>query len=207
MSMIHKLMFAAAVAMPAMVAAAPAQAQVSGIAVADPQAAVQQSNAWKTAVQQIQTTYAAQLSQAQSLQASLKKELDPLVQSFETARRAPNANEATLRTQAQTIQQKEAAGNQQLATITMPVQRARSYALEQITAKLGDAVNAVVQRKKISLLLQPGEVLYASDAANVTNDIATELNRVVPNVSIAVPANWQPGQAQQQQAQPASTGR
>ena len=45
MSMIHKLMFAAAVAMPAMVAAAPAQAQVSGIAVADPQAAVQQSNA------------------------------------------------------------------------------------------------------------------------------------------------------------------
>lgn len=58
MTMIKSLMLVAAAAAPVAIATAvPAHAQVAGVAVADPEAAIQNSNAWKTALSQIQTTH------------------------------------------------------------------------------------------------------------------------------------------------------
>src|SRR3546814_19985997 len=58
--------FLAAVALtaPALAIGSAAHAQVAGIAVADPEAAVANTRAWATAKQQIETTYKAQLDQA-----------------------------------------------------------------------------------------------------------------------------------------------
>ena len=198
----NKFLIAAALAPVAI--AAPSLAQVNGIAVANPEGAVLQSNAWKTAISQIQTTYKAQLDQAQARQTAVQNELRPLVDAFEKARSAPNANEAALRTQATTIQQKEQAANAELQRLTQPVQRARAYAAEQIGAQLQAAVNAAMSKKKVTLLLRPEAAVQAQPSTDITADVTAELNRLVPSVSITPPANWQPGGQQAAAAAPAA---
>lgn len=187
----NKILLAAALA-PALIAA-PSVAQVGGIAVANPEGAVLESNAWKTAISQIQTTYKAQLDQAQARQTAVQNELRPLVDAFQRARSAPNANQTALQTQANTIQQKEQAANAELQRLTQPVQRARAYAAEQIGAQLQAAVNAAMSKKKVTLLLRPEAAVQAQPSTDITADVTAELNRLVPNVSITPPANWQPG--------------
>lgn len=205
MKTLNTLLIAAAAALPGTVAlVAPAQAQVAGIAVADPNAAVARSKAWTAASQQIATTYKAQLDQAETRRKAIQAELQPLYTAFETARNAPSANEASLRTQAQTIQTRQQAAEQELARITAPAQRAQVYAIEQLQAKLTDAVRAATQRKNVTLLLRPDAALFAQPAADITADITTELDRLVPTVSITPPANWQPGQNGQGAAAPAA---
>jgi len=199
MNTLKMLLLAAVAAVPGSVAlVAPAQAQVAGVAVADPEAAVVNSRAFTAARQQIATTYKAQIDQAQARQTALRNELQPLYTAFQTAQRAPNANEAALRTQAQTIQTRQQAGEQELARLTQPAQRAQAYALEQVSARLEEAVKAVVARKSVSLLINPQAALFAQPNANITADITTELDRLVPSVGITPPANWQPGQNGQQ---------
>jgi len=199
------LLAAAALTAPAFtLGAGVAHAQVAGIAVADPEAAVANTQAWATAKQQIETTYKTQLDQAESRRQAIANELKPLYDAFNTARQAANPNQASLTTQLQTIRQKEEAGKQELARLQQPAARAQAYALEQIGNHLQQAVQTVVQQKKVSLLLRPETAFFAQPSVDITQAITAELNRVVPNVSITPPANWQPGGQQQQSAQPAA---
>src|SRR3546814_18628704 len=105
-----------------------------------------------------------------------------------------------------TIRQREEAGKQELARLQQPAARAQGYALEQISAHLDKAVQTVVGQKKVSLLLRPEAAFFAQPTVDITPAITTELDRVVPSVSISPPANWQPGPPQQQQ-QPQEKGR
>ena len=194
MKTIKTMLLAAALAAPCTLIASTAAAQVAGIAVADPEAAVANSKAWAAARQQIQTTYKTQIDQANARRQAVQTELQPLVTAYQTAARAPGASEASLRPQLQAIQTKEQAANTELQRLTQPASRAQAYALEQISAKLPDAVNAAVRAKNVSLLLRPNAALFAQPTADVTAAITAELDRSVPSVGITPPANWQPGQ-------------
>ena len=206
MKTMTKLFLAAALVAPAATVATTAQAQVNGLADADPQGAIAGSRAWTAARQQIETTYKAQLDQAETRRTALSRELEPLVQAFQTARSAPNANEAALRTQAQAIQTKQQTAEQELARLTQPAVRAQTYAVEQIQARLGEAVQNAVRAKNVSLLVSPQAVLFMQPTADITSAVTAELDKLVPTVSITPPANWQPGQqGQQQGAAPAAT--
>jgi Skp family chaperone for outer membrane proteins len=199
MKTLHTILLAAAAAIPGTAAlVAPAQAQVGGIAVADPQTAVARSRAFTAATQQIQTQYKTQIDQATARRAALETELRPLYEAFQRARSAPGATEASLRPQATTIQTRQQAAEAELGRLTAPAQRAQAYAIEQISARLSDAVTAATQRKNVQLLLRPDAALVAQPSTDITADITTELDRLVPSVSVAVPANWQPGQTGQQ---------
>jgi Skp family chaperone for outer membrane proteins len=200
MKTISKLLLAAALVAPAATVATSASAQVNGVAVADPQGAIAGSRAWTAARQQIETTYKAQLDQAEARRTAIGRELEPLVQAFQTARSAPNANEAALRTQAQSIQTRQQAGEQELARLTQPAARAQGYAIEQIQARLGEAVQNAVRAKNVSLLVSPQAVLFMQPTADITTAVTAELDKLVPTVSITPPANWQPGQQGQQGA-------
>jgi len=197
---IKTLLLAAALVAPAL-AATPASAQA--IAVANPEGAVANSKAWSAARAQIETTYKAQLDQANARREAVGRELQPLVTAFNTARAAPNANQAALQTQAQAIQTREQAAQAELSRLTAPAQRAQAYAIEQISGRLSDAVQAVVRARNVTMLVRPDAVLFANPTADVTAAITTELDRLVPSVGITPPANWQPGQ-QQQGAAPAA---
>ena len=142
MTTFKTLLLAAALAAPAAIVSTSATAQVGGVAVADPEAAVANSKAWATARTQIQTTYKAQIDQANARRQAISTELQPLVDAYQKAAAAPGATEASLRSQATAIQTKEQAGNAELQRLTAPASRAQAYALEQISAKLPDAVSA-----------------------------------------------------------------
>ncbi|MEH3104603.1 MAG: OmpH family outer membrane protein [Sphingomonas phyllosphaerae] len=188
------ILLAAALVTPAAFTAATATAQVAGIAVGDPEAAVANSKAWATARTQIQTTYKAQLDQANTRRQAITTELQPLVAAYQKAAAAPGATEASLRTQAQAIQTREQSANAELQRLTAPASRAQAYAIEQISAKLPDAVNGAVRAKNVSLLLRPNAALFAQPTTDITSAITAELDRLVPTVGITPPANWQPGQ-------------
>ena len=195
MSITTKLLLAASVA-PAVLVAAPAAAQVNGVAVADPQGAIAGTKAWAAARTQIQATYKAQLDQADARSKAIQAELQPLVTQFQTAQRAPGATNASLQPQVQAIQAKQQAGQAELARITAPAERAQAYAIEQIQARLGEAVQNVVRTRNVSLLVNPQAVLFLQPTADVTPAVTAELDRLVPSVNTAVPAGWQPGQQQ-----------
>ncbi len=197
------MLMAAALAVPGTFAAGGAAAQVSGIAVANPEQAVANSKAWTAARAQIQSTYKTQLDQANTRRNAIQAELQPLVTAYQTAARAPGATEASLRPQAQAIQTKQQAAQQELTRLTQPAQRAEAYAIEQISAKLNDAVQAAVRARNVSLLLRPEAALFAQPAADITSSITAELDKAVPSVGITPPANWQPGGQGQQGAAPA----
>ena len=200
MTILKTILLAAAVVAPTTIVATQAQAQVAGVAIADPEAAVAGSKAWAAARTQIETTYKAQLDQAEARRQAIGKELQPLYQAFETARRAPGATEAALRPQATTLQARETAANQELQRLTQPAQRAQQYAIEQISAKLPDAVTAAVRAKNVTVLIRPNAALFAQPAADITTAVTAELDRLVPSVGITPPAGWQPGQQGQQAA-------
>lgn len=185
---------AAALALPATLAPTAAAAQVAGVAVADPDGAIAGAKAWIAARAQIQATYKAQIDQATARRAALTAELQPLVTQFQAAQRAPGATDATLAPQAQAIQARENAANQELGNITAPVQRAQAYAIEQLRAKLPDAIQNASRARNVSLLISPQAAIFAQPAADITQAVSGELDKLVPSVSITPPAGWQPNQ-------------
>src|SRR5690242_10250536 len=74
MTNFSKLLLATAIAVPGVIAAA-APASAQSVAVLDPDAAIGNSNAWKTAAQSIQTTYKTQIDQVQARQTALANQI------------------------------------------------------------------------------------------------------------------------------------
>jgi Skp family chaperone for outer membrane proteins len=148
-----------------MIAAAPAQAQ--SVAVLDPDAAIGNTNAWKTAAASIQSTYKTQIQAAQ--------------QSQPTQWRAAQAKQASM--------------NAELQQLSAPISRARAYALEQISSHEEDAVSNAMKAHNVTVLLNPQATFIAQPSADLTPAVTTELDRLITApVSISPPANWQPGQ-------------
>jgi Skp family chaperone for outer membrane proteins len=169
--------------------AAPAAAQVSGIGVADPAVVVASSQARVSAYTQIETTFAAQRAQLEQNQQQLSTILRPFDvnsdgQLDETERAALQAN-ATAAQQVQSLEQI-------IATTRQPIIAAQAYAIEQIAQQLNPAVEQVLAASNVHIILPPGSVVYASETANLTDEIVAALNQRVPAVSTAVPQGWQP---------------
>lgn len=174
-----------------------AQAQVvQGVATANYEAAVKQANAYKAAMAQIQTTYKAQIDQFNSRNGILQSELRTLVLKYQADEKANPAN-ATLKTQAAAIQAKEQAANGELQRLGTPIARVQAYVDEQFDGKLETAVRAAMKKKNIGMILAPTAIIAIAPGNDMTPEITAELNATIPSVSINVPANWQPGQAQQ----------
>lgn len=177
-----------------------AHAQARAVAVADLEAAVQQSAAYTTANSQIQTTYAAQITAFNTRQTALNAELQPLITAYNTARAAPNATQASVTPSATALQTKQQAVEQELGNLSQPIRLSRAYVVEQIGAQLDAAVTAAMRTRNIDLVLAPQAAIKAQGNADITAAVVTELNRLVPSVQIVPPAGWQPGGQQQQPA-------
>ncbi|MGN6620856.1 MAG: OmpH family outer membrane protein [Sphingomonas sp.] len=209
MTYFSKFLLAAAVAAPGLIAAAtPASAQ--SVAVLDPDAAIGNSNAWKTAAAAIQTTYKTQIAQAQARQTALAAEIRTAATPLDTnkdgqisqqeAQAAQTSNPAALRA----LQAKEQSAQAELQRLSLPFSRAKAYAIEQISSHEDEAVQNVVKQRRITVLLRPEATFVADPSADVTSAVTAEIDRLVTApVSVTPPANWQPGQ-QQAQAAPAA---
>lgn len=192
MKTIFKALALASATTAGVVALAPvASAQaVQGIGVADLEDAVAKSNAAVLAGNQIKITHKASIDAVDARTKVLNTEYQQLVTAFQTAQRAPNPNQTALQQQAATIQKKQQDAQRELQNMARPYALAEAYATEQIRAKLEQAVRAAMTKKRVSILLQPNALILPAPTADITNDVITELNALVPNVSITPPAGW-----------------
>ena len=189
----------------AFAASAPATAQVrQAIAVVNVDQAIGQSAAAQTAGQQMQVTYKAQIDQVNARQTALQAELQQKQQALQAAVQAAgqsptDAQRTQLQQQYEAFQRSAQEAQQELQTLNQPVALAREYVLEQIGAKLDDALSAVMTKNNIDLLVKAGAAEAFQPSADVTAKLVQELNTLVPSVNIVPPQGWRPGGQQGQQ--------
>lgn len=196
----------AALSVSPMVAAPAAAQSTKGSGVADLDDAVTQSNAYRTALTQIQTTYKAQIDQVDTRGETLEAELNVLrAKANEEAKKTPR-NQAAVDAAIKAFQDKQAAAQRELQQLAQPYELARTYVVDQISVRLDEAVKAAMTKRKVDLLFNynPQIVLAAEKPVDITDAIAAELNALVPNAQIVPPAGYQPGQLMQQKGQAAA---
>ena len=200
----------AAVSAPAILTA-PATAQSrTSIGMANYEAAVVRSQAYRVAVEQMKTTYKADIDATQARATALQTEIQPLVAAYNAAVQQPGANQQTVQPQAQALQAKRQSGQQELARLQQRVTLATAYVEEQVGKQLNASIQAAMKAKNVDLVLSPQAVVAREPYVDITDAIVLELNKLVPSASITPPAGWKPGQTQQQAQQPAAaqpTGR
>ena len=183
--------------------AAPPAPAAPIVVVADTDGAIQASNAYQVAMQQMQATYAPQLQQLQARRAALQTELQTLYTAVETEQNRTPQNRTALEAAARAFQQRQQSAEAEIQQIGAPLDLARSYIIEQITLQMSTAVNTARTARGANMVVRRDAVIFANEAANITPAIVAELNRLVPNVQIVPPQGYEPGQlinAQQQAA-------
>lgn len=198
-------------------AAAPASAQVQGnIAVVNTPLAIAQTNALRTAFQQVGTTYQTQITTIQQRQQQIETLLTQLDTNNDGGLDEAEQAAAQATPQWQQIQQIE----REVGQLTNQIDMARAYALEQILRQYSPTLQQVVTQNQVQMVVAPDSVIYAQPAADMTGKVVAALNTAVPSVQTTPPAGWQPSrqtvsvyqqvqqifaiaqqQAQQQQAQ------
>lgn len=190
MKTITKMLVSAGLAAAAMTSA-PAAAQVEGkMATVDTSRAIIGTNALRSAYELVTTTYKAQIDQRTAKQ----QQLSDLLKPFDT-----NANGRLDDAELPAVQSSSSFGQiQQLegevAALTNQVNNARIFAVEQIFAQYGAALEEVANTQQIQLIIPVGSVLYGRAEADVTDQIIASLNTKVPSVGVVPPQNYRPSQ-------------
>lgn len=192
-------------AAPPAAAAADGGTVVSGLGVANLDAVVANSNAYKVAEQQRETTYKAQYDRAKARNDQLTAQIKPMIDKFNADRSGGKATEASLQQQAGAIQQLQESGKAELQQILQPVGLSQAYVQEQIEDKLNDALKSAMKKKNISIVLSPDAVIaFNGGAYNLNQDILNELNTAIPSAQLVPPAGWEPRQIREQREQQAA---
>ena len=178
----------------------PPLAVAPGLGVANLDAVVANSNAYKTAQTQRLTTYKAQFDAAEVRRKAIAAQLQPMADKFNKDRQASNADQNALRQQAAVIQQLQQSGQQELQGILQPVALSEGYVQEQINDKLVTAVQNAMAKRKISILVNPSAIISANNAYNLNQSVLDELNVLLPSASIVPPAGWEPREVRDQRA-------
>lgn len=190
MKLLTKTLAAASIASAAIVAG-PASAQVNGnIGVVNAPATIAASNALRTAYQQIGTTYQPQIAQIQQKQQQAEALLKQLDTNNDNQLDQAEQQAAQNAPQAQQIQTLE----REIGQLSNQIDGARIYAIEQILQQYGPALQTVVTKDKLVLVLSPNSIAWSAPAANINDKVVTALNTTVPSVQITPPQGWQPSQ-------------
>jgi Skp family chaperone for outer membrane proteins len=163
-------------------AAAPRGTAVAGIGVADLQAAV-------AATQKRQIDYKPTYDAAQARLSQLQTQLKPLADQF-NADRAAKKPDTVLQTEYNQIQAMQAQGEAEIKQILAPAQTSDEYVIDQITEKLPQAVQNVMARRGLTLLLNPEAVILSAPMYDATAALVG--NRRSNNSSVRPRAQRQP---------------
>lgn len=190
---------------PAPAAATDSGIVVAGLGIANLDAVIANSNAYKVAEQQRQTTYKAQYDRAKTRNDQLTAQLKPMADKFNADRAGGKVADAALQQQAIAIQQIQENGKAELQQILQPVGLSQAYVQEQIEDKLNDALKSAMKKRNISIVLSPDAVIaFNGGAYNLNQDILNELNTALPSAQIVPPAGWEPRQMREARAQQAA---
>lgn len=165
---------------------APASAQVAGIATSSPEAVILQSQARINAYNAISTANTSQIQQI----SALRTELNTLSQGLDT-NSDRNVTQAEADAQPALWQQYETK-EKQIEQLSGPIVLAQYYVIEQLLERYNEAQGQVIKAKNIQIMLTPEAFQYAGDNVDVTADILTALNGLVPAVTTTPPSSYQP---------------
>ncbi|MEL6238273.1 MAG: OmpH family outer membrane protein [Pseudomonadota bacterium] len=171
--------------------ASPAAAQVEGrMATVDTTRAIINTDALRTAYELVTTTYKAQIDQRTAKQQQLTELLKP----FDTNGngRIDDAEVSSLQTATNITQIQQLEG--EVTALTNQVNNARVFAVEQIFAQYGAALEEVANAQQIQVIMPVSSVIYARTEADITPLITTTLNTKVPSVGVVPPQNYRPSQ-------------
>ena len=188
MKLLTKTLAAVSIASAAIMAV-PAAAQVEGkIATVNAPLAIINTNAFKSAYQQIGTTYKPQIDTIQAR----TTERQTLLQQLDT-NGDKQLDEAEQKA-AQGTQQatRLAAIEQEVGQLSGQVDMARVYVVQQILGQYGSSLQQVVQQLQVQMVVTPDAILYAPPAASITQQVSAALNSKVPAVQHVPPQNFQP---------------
>jgi Skp family chaperone for outer membrane proteins len=196
----------AAVASPAALAqtrpaapTAPTGTMVPGMGVANVDAVIANSDAYRAAGQQRPATYKATYDQAQARARVLDAELKPLIDRF-NADRAAKKPDALLQQQYLVIQQRQEAAKEEIQTIMLPVALSEAFVIEQLEAKLDQAIRTAMTKGRVTMLLSPQAVVATENAYNLTPAIISEINALLPTAQLVPPQGWEPRQIREARA-------
>jgi len=180
--------------------ALPAAAQVSSVAVIDPASAILSAKALGMAIGAIGTTYKTQVDQLSARRTALAAEMKTMAAPLDTNKDGQVSQaEIEAATTAKNplverLRKTQTNNENELGRLNQPMVRAEVYAIEQIMGSYGNALQTVINTKKIQLLLNADAAIYGQPAADITPDVKNEIDRTLPTVSIAPAATWQPSQ-------------
>ena len=185
--------------------AAPSTGVVAqGIAVANLEAAVQLSDAFRVASQQRPVTYKSAYDSAEAKGNALNAQLKPMAEKFNADRQGGKVPLATLQQQAIAIQSLQERGKQEIQQILLPVALSEKYVTEQLEDKLDQAVQQAMTKKQVTLLLSPEAVIARANAYELTPAVIAELNALLPSAQLVPPAGWEPREVREAKAQQAA---
>lgn len=199
----------ATLAQPAAPAAVPAVPKkfIPGLATVNVQDVVSSAKAVVNANLERQTVYKTQLAMADARRKQINAQIEPLVAKFNRDRQAGNVAQADLQQQAQTIQNLQQAGVQELQTMLAPVTLAETYVQEQISDVINRAVSDAMAKQGISFVVPHASALAYDNSYNLNPAVTAELDRLLPVLKVVPPPGWQPRAARAGQAAPATPPR
>lgn len=176
-----------AAALPALEAPAFAQAQGSFATVNTP-AVIISSNAFRTAFQQIGTSYATQISTI----TARGQEQQTLLQQLDTNSdgQLDEAEQTAARSTPQW--QRLQAIEQEVAGLNNQLDAARIYVVEQMLAQYGPILQKLVQDERIQMVVSPDALIYAVPGVDISEKMVTAVNAAAPALQITPPPGWQP---------------
>lgn len=178
---------------------------VPGMGIANIKAVIANSAAFKAAEQQRPVTYKPQIDQAGVRRQQLEAQLKPLVDRFNADSQAANPNQASLAQQAQQIQRIQQTGQEELNAILKPFVYSQAFVQEQIENQLEQAIKRAMTKKRVTLVINPESLVAVNDNAyNLNQDILNEINVLVPAAQLVPPADWEPRQIREANAQQAA---
>lgn len=184
-------------AKPASASSTASKQALPGAAIADLQAAIAATDAWKSATQQQRTVYKAQLADAEAKRTELRTKLKPMLEKLQRDRTNPKITAAAIMEQEWRIRQIEIVGQREINNALEPVRLSQAYISEQFTPKATLAVKNAMAKSKIAAVFQPQSLVAFDNLYNLTPLITQELNVLLPTVQVSPPPGWTP-QSQRQ---------
>lgn len=191
---------AQAAAPPATEAPVPEPQMVPGLGVANIDAIVASSEAFKASQRQRLLVYRSQIDAGTARSQAINLEIKPLQDTFNRDRQTPGTSLASLQEQAQVIQTKLQNGQQEVNKLLEPLTLSDAYVNEQIRDKLDPAIKTAMAKSRVSIVFTPNDVIGFNNAYNLSPAILAELNALIPALDIRPPAGWQPRAVRQAQA-------
>ena len=175
---------AGSLAVPQLASAQALPAPVVGVV--DTQRAVNTCNACKTASAQLE----AQEKSLKALQASLSAAIATEQKAIETSVNASAGKDpdGAIQKRIDAWNKKRQDSDAQFSARATQFERNRLYINQQIGAKFEQAVNAVIAKRGITLLLDANAIVRAATAYDLTAEVLAQLNASLTSVSTNAPA-------------------